>query len=110
MWVRPDPDDAARVYEALLRFGAPLEPLGAKVTDLTEPEMVAQFGLPPYRLDIRTPISNVTFDAAWEERAHDFVEGVEVPVLGLAAFIRDRRATGRTKDLADLEALGESHE
>ncbi|MEO8335890.1 MAG: hypothetical protein ABI664_13010 [bacterium] len=70
--------------------------------------MVAQFGLPPYRLDILTSISGVTFDAAWEDRALGVVEGVEVPVLGLSSFIKNKRATGRTKDLADLEALGES--
>ncbi len=110
VWVSPDPANAVRVYEALLRFGAPLEELGVNLTDLTEPDMVAQFGLPPYRLDILTSISGVTFDAAWKDRAHGFVEGVEVPVLGLAAFIRNKRATGRIKDLADLEALGEGHE
>lgn len=110
VWVKPDPDNAARVYEALLRFGVPLEELGVKVTDLTEPDMVAQFGLPPYRLDILTSISGVTFDVAWKNRTEGVVEGVPVPVLGLAAFIQNKRATGRSKDLADLESLGVSHD
>ena len=88
------------------QLGAPLAALGVTVADFSEPDTIAQFGLPPYRIDILTSISGVTFDDAWEGRAEGTVEGVLVPVLGLEAFIRNKRASGRKKDLADLESLG----
>jgi hypothetical protein len=72
----------------------------------TQPTMIAQLGLPPYRVDILTSISGVLFDDAWPSLVSSTIEGVDVPVLGLDAFIRNKRASGRTKDLADLEALG----
>ena len=64
-------------------------------------------GLPPYRIDILTGVSGVTFDEAWPERVDDRFDGVPVHYLGRAALIRNKRASGRTKDLADLESLGE---
>ena len=68
--------------------------------------MIAQVGLPPWRVDILTGISGVTFDEAWPERVEDSFDGVRVSFIGRAAFIRNKRATGRTKDLADIESLG----
>jgi hypothetical protein len=106
LWVRSDAANAARICEALARFGAPLADLGITPTDFTQPNMIAQLGLPPYRVDILTSISGVLFDDAWPNRVTGTIEGVQVPVLGLDAFIRNKRASGRTKDLADLEALG----
>ena len=64
IWVKPDPENAERVYHALARFGAPLDTLGATRSDFLKPDIVAQFGLPPRRIDILTSSSGVTFDAA----------------------------------------------
>lgn len=106
LWVSPDADNARRVHTALTRFGAPVDAVGITFASLTEPDQVFQIGLPPYRLDILTSISGVVFDAAWAERVEGEVEGVRVPVIGLDSFRKNKRATGRTKDLADLEQLG----
>lgn len=106
IWIRSDADNAQRVYEALARFGAPLDALGVTVSDFTQAEMVAQFGLPPHRVDILTSISGVSFDDAWEDRLEGDVEGVRVPIIGLRSFVLNKRASGRKKDLADLESLG----
>lgn len=70
-------------------------------------DVVAQLRVPPYRIDLLTSISGVEFDAAWTERVAGEIAWVRVPVLGRTSFIRNKRATGRTKDLADLEALGD---
>jgi hypothetical protein len=70
-------------------------------------DVVAHLRVPPYRIDLLTSISGVEFDAAWTERVAGEIAGVRVPVLGRTSFIRNKRATGRTKDLADLEALGD---
>jgi hypothetical protein len=106
IWVATDAENATRVYRALAQFGAPLESLGVAVTDFTEPDMVTQFGMPPFRVDILTSVSGVSFDAAWPDRIVAEIEGVRVPILGLEAFIQNKRASGRKKDLADLESLG----
>jgi hypothetical protein len=92
---------------ALAAFGAPPHALKIVEADFLRPDVVVQFGLPPYRIDILTAISGVAFDEAWRERVEDRFEDVQVPFIGRAAFIRNQRASGRKKDLADLEALGE---
>lgn len=106
IWIWPDPENAQRVFDALARFGAPLEALGVTTADFINPDNVAQFGLPPFRIDIMTSVSGVTFDAAWNERAEGEIEGVLVPIIGRDSFIKNKRASGRKKDLADLESLG----
>lgn len=107
IWIDRSPDNAGRVWAALAAFGAPLHALKIAQTDFVRPDVVVQFGLPPYRIDILTAISGVTFDEAWRERVEDYFNGVRVPFIGRSAFIRNKRASGRKKDLADLEALGE---
>jgi hypothetical protein len=92
---------------ALTAFGAPTNDLGITEGDFVRDDVVAQLGLPPYRIDILTSISGVEFDEAWSDRTNAEVEGVAVPVIGRATFIRNKRATGRTKDRADIESLGE---
>lgn len=67
--------------------------------------MVAQFGLPPSRIDILTGVSGVTFATAWANRLEAPIEGVRVPIIGLSDLIANKRATGRLKDLADVEGL-----
>ncbi|HVT38820.1 MAG TPA: hypothetical protein VHE78_07240 [Gemmatimonadaceae bacterium] len=108
IWVDATPENAKRVWAALAAFGAPLETLDVREADFVRPDMVAQFGVPPYRIDILTGVSGVSFEDAWAERVEDTFEDVRVPFLGRAAFVRNKRASGRKKDLADLELLGES--
>ena len=107
IWIDSSKENAKRVWTALAAFGAPLETLEIQESDLTQPDVVAQFGLPPYRIDIMTGVSGISFEEAWVERVEDLFEDVRVPFIGRADLIRNKRASGRTKDLADLEALGE---
>lgn len=108
IWIDASQENAKRVWAALAAFGAPLDSLQIQETDLTQPDVVAQFGLPPYRIDIMTGVSGISFDEAWPGRVEDLFEDVRVPFLGREALIRNKRASGRTKDLADLEALGDT--
>lgn len=108
IWIDSSAGNAQRVWAGLLAFGAPLEDLDVELADLQEPETVVQLGLPPHRIDILTGISGVSeFDEAWSGRMIQPVRDREIPFLGREALVRNKRATGRTKDLADLEALGE---
>ena len=106
LWVRATPENAARVWDALGSFGAPLGELS--LDDFTQPETVFQFGVPPNRIDLLTTLSGVEFAAAWERRATVRVEGIDVPLIAREDFIANKRATGRPKDLSDLALLEES--
>jgi hypothetical protein len=107
VWIRRDSENASRVMSALTRCGAPIEDLGITAGDFIRPDIVAQLGVPPYRIDILTSISGVDFESAWADRVEAEIAGVRVPVLGRQSFVLNKRATGRTKDFADLESLGE---
>jgi hypothetical protein len=105
LWVRPTPENARRVMEALGAFGAPLFDLS--LADLATPGIVFQMGLPPCRIDLLTGLSGVTFEEAWPDRLVVPVEGLDLPFIGRATLIRNKRATGRPKDLLDADALEE---
>lgn len=103
IWIRPTPENAKRVWKALAAFGAPLEEL--TVEDLSAPGVSFQIGIPPRRIDILTAIDGVEFDEAWRERLECRIEDLNLSVLGRKALIRNKRAAGRPKDLADLAWL-----
>lgn len=63
------------------------------------------FGRPPVRADTLTDISGVSFEEAWPNRAEGAIADVSVAFIGRSERVKNKRATGRTKDLADLEAL-----
>jgi len=107
IWIDRSPDNVARVWTALLDFGAPLDNRSLARSDLERHDLVVQIGLPPRRIDLLTGLSGVDFDHAWLGRIPVMVGNLEVPFLGRASLITNKRATGRLKDLADLEALGE---
>ena len=107
VWIECAAPNAARAYEALRVFGAPLHDL--TVEDLTTPGTVYQIGLPPVRIDILTRITGVEFEAAWRDRRDTPIEELIVPVIGREALIANKRALGRTRDRADVEML-EEHE
>jgi hypothetical protein len=108
VWIARDAANAERVWAALLSFGAPVAAMGVSRDDLTHPDKVVQIGLPPRRIDVLTSISGVEFEEAWAGRVTHKVDGLPVPFLGRAELVRNKRASGRTKDQADLEALGEA--
>lgn len=105
IWIQSTPENARRVWKALAAFGAPLEDLEVTERDLNRPNVVAQFGLPPNRIDILTGLSGLTFDAAWPNRVEAEIEGVRVAVLGLDDLIANKKASGRDRDRADVKGL-----
>ncbi|MFN3597079.1 MAG: hypothetical protein ACK41D_07390 [Rubricoccaceae bacterium] len=104
LWVRPEPGNARRVLQALRRFGAPTAGLSER--DFEAPDVVLQVGVPPRRIDVLTGVDGVTFEEAWPERVEvEVAPGLRVPVIGRAELIRNKEATGRPRDRADVEAL-----
>ena len=106
IFVKPTLENARRILTALDEFG--FGSLGLTVEDFERPDNIVQLGVPPVRIDLITSITGVS----WEDALSDCVDGKygELPVkyIGLDEFISNKRATGRKKDLSDLEALGEA--
>ena len=103
IWVLPTPDNADAVLRALGRFGAPLHNLTR--SDLEREGTVFQIGVAPRRIDIITSASGLRFEDAFRNSISTNIEGMEVHIPSAADLIRNKRASGRTKDLADAEAL-----
>jgi len=97
-------ENARRLHQALAAFG--FGSLGLSPEDFTRPGRVIQLGLPPNRIDLLTSIDGVDFEAAWRGRAPGELDGLPVQFIGREDLIQNKRAAGRTQDLADLEALG----
>lgn len=106
--VRPTPENANRVLDALGAFGAPIKAHGVTHSDFEIPGNVYQVGLPPRRIDLMTGLSGVDFEEAWTSRVNIEIEGMQIPFLGLEALRRNKQATGRDKDLLDLRLLSDS--
>jgi hypothetical protein len=105
LFVRPTPENAARVWRALVRFGAPVQAAGVTEADFATPGVVYQIGLPPSRIDLLTEISGLSFDDVWVTREITDLDGSPVPFIGREAFVRNKLASGRPKDLVDARRL-----
>jgi hypothetical protein len=103
VWIDATPENAPRVMRALATFGAPLHDVS--VEDFSRAGIVYQIGLPPGRIDILTQLTGITFADAWPDRQRGRFGDIDVDFIGREAFIRNKRATGRTRDLGDIEAL-----
>jgi hypothetical protein len=104
--VKADLANAGRVLAALADFG--FASLGLEPHELAVPDQIVQLGVPPVRVDIITSLSSVSWADAWESRQQGTIAGVPVRFIGRDAYIANKRAAGRLKDLADIEALGGS--
>ena len=107
VWIEASAENAERVWSALTAFGAPMESIGIERDDLATADNVVQIGLPPRRIDLLTGLSGLIFDEAWTDRIFHETGPLKIPFISRAALIVNKRETGRLKDRADLEALGE---
>ena len=105
LYIRPSKKNAERLVKVLQDFG--FASLGLTQADFIEPDQVIQLGRPPVRIDFLTSISGVTWEEAVRGRSAGIYGDVPVSFLGRAQLTTNKRAAGRKKDLADLEALGE---
>jgi D-serine deaminase-like pyridoxal phosphate-dependent protein len=103
IWVMPAPDNADAVMRAIRRFGAPLHNLTK--ADLEKDGTVFQIGVAPRRIDIITAASGLRFEEVFSRSSAVTIEGIEVHIPSVDDLIRNKRASGRTKDLADAETL-----
>ena len=106
VWINANPENAARIERALREFGfasASLTP------ELFRSPNVVRMGVPPLRIEILTSLSGVDFESCYAEKEMvPIEEGMAIPVISLARLRQNKLASGRLKDLADLESLPES--
>jgi len=105
IFVKPDPQNARRVFTAVRQFGIAIPNLTA--ADFLNPDTVVQLGVPPVRIDLMTSITGVSWTEADSHKAPGTFGDLPVHFLGREQYVINKRATGRKKDLADMEALGE---
>ncbi len=103
--VHPGAENAARIMASLSDFG--FGATGLSADDFLLTDQVVQLGVPPVRVDLLTSITGVSWEEAWNGAEPGEYGGVPVRYLGRAALLRNKKALGRKKDLADLESLGE---
>jgi hypothetical protein len=103
--VRPDPINARSIMQALREFG--FGSVGLTAADFEEEGKIVQLGFPPVRIDIITSITGVSWEQARSGRVEGRFGELIVHYIGRDDFISNKRALGRKKDIADLEAVGE---
>lgn len=102
-FIRMTPSNVQRLLAVLDDFG--FGSLGITERDLLEPGRIVQLGQPPNRIDILTSISGVDFDSAWESRVEATLDDQPVIMIGWDELLRNKKATGRPKDLTDVGKL-----
>ena len=105
VYVKPDAQNASYILAALKEFG--FGSLKLEEKDFTEPHQVVQLGMPPVRIDLLTSLTGLTWDDAVKGELKGNLGGVPVLFLGKQEYIKNKKALGRPKDLADAEVLGE---
>ena len=103
LFISPSPLTATKLTTALQSFGFPIPP--GFENAFTQPEKIIQLGRAPNRIDLLTSISGVTFDEAWGDSITTNLDGIPVRILGLKTLLKNKRASGRAKDLADIEEI-----
>lgn len=103
IWISANSSNARRVCQALAAFGAPMTGIGPQ--DFEREGVVFQIGVAPCRIDVITRIDGVCYSDAASRASSRQIDGVPVRVISVDDLIANKRASGRTKDLADAEIL-----
>ena len=103
VWIAISQENAKRVVDTLREFGFDTPDL--TTTLFLDDNRIIRMGLPPMRIELLTTISGVEFDECYRERLVTVIDSVEVSIISLHHLKRNKRASGRYKDLNDLENL-----
>lgn len=106
IWIKPSADNANKMVEVLKDFG--FDSLGLTDEDFLKENYVTQLGYPPLRIDILNAISGVNFDDAYKGRIIGAEGDLTISFINISDFIANKQATGRAKDIGDIDALRKS--
>lgn len=102
-WVKKSPENAVKIVAALHEFFGPLPEI--QIENFLHDDRMSQFGLEPLRIDILVHIKGIEFDEAYQRRAIVHYSDVDIPFISLSDLRANKLATGRPKDLNDLQLL-----
>ena len=103
VWVAIHPDNARRLVSVLQLFGFSVPELSDDL--FLQKDKIIRMGVPPMRIEILTSISGVSFEECYTNRIVDEIDGILVNLIALKQLRQNKRASGRYKDLNDLEHL-----
>ncbi len=103
IWVECSRANSEAISRALKRFGADLSELNQE--SLTESNNVLRIGLPSGKIDIITSLTGLEFKKAYKNALSIELEGIPIQVISRSDLLINKRSTGRTRDIADAEAL-----
>ncbi len=103
IWFWIDKSNAEKLIKALIDFG--FGSLDIKIDDLLQPNKVIQLGYPPNRIDLLTSVSGLNFDDCYPKKVQIDIEGINIDFIDLENLKKNKKASGRHKDLNDLENL-----
>jgi hypothetical protein len=103
VWIAMSTENAGKAATTLRQFGFDVPELS---TDLfLKPDSIVRMGVPPLRIEVFNTVSGVSFEECYAKRTAATIDGLDVPIIGLEHLKQNKRASGRGKDLVDLEHL-----
>jgi len=106
IWVARDKDNATKLIDVLKQFGFDVPELREEL--FLDEHRVIRMGYPPVRIEILTTISGVEFGPCFDSRVETTIDGIPVNLINLEHLRLNKQASGRHKDLDDLENLPSS--
>jgi hypothetical protein len=103
IWIAADAANAEKVARVLIDFGFSPETVRAEM--FTTAKQAVRMGVPPVAIDVITSASGVDFEACYSRRKMQAIDGIEVPILHIDDLKTNKKASGRPKDLDDLQNL-----
>lgn len=103
LFVERSSENAQAIVNAMQQFG--FGDLGLSVEDFLQEDQVIQLGVAPNRIDLLTFLSGVDFQEAWPTRVQGEIAGLSVPIISKELLKKNKAASGRSQDIADLEHL-----
>lgn len=103
IWVAVSEENAKKLTEAIKDFGINAPDLNESI--FLKPGKVIRMGHPPIRIEVLTKISGVNFERCYERRKETKIDGIKVKIISFKDLLKNKEASGRYKDLNDLENL-----
>jgi hypothetical protein len=103
IWIAIDPKTAEQMVLALKDFGFDTPQLSKKL--FLKKNSIVRIGIAPMRIEIFTTISGVNFEDCFQQKIVDEIDGIEVNIISLKQLKMNKQASGRHRDLDDIENL-----